>query len=126
MHAVETRLRTTVAKQGKRVRRFLKRLRLAVDPRDPLVAIIRREGVISQGRYIMYFEVTLFGNNPVVLEEFGQVVNRDHELPPPMRKELAAVVESYQYFIEIRQRFKSIEEARDFWVARGATALWHD
>jgi len=120
------RFRSLIERRGKYLRHVLGHFRRAVEPRDPLVAIIRREGVIAQGRYIMYFEVTLFGNNPVVLEEFGHVVNRAHEPPPPMRKELAEIVEGYRYFIEIRQRFKSIEEAREFWVARGATALWHE
>ena len=121
-----TRLRSNLARQATRLRGLFHKLQRAVEAKDPLVAIIRRQGVVAQGKYIMYFEVTLFGNNPVVLEQFGQVIHRDLEPPPPMRPELERVVEGYRYFIEIRQRFNRIEEARDFWTARGATALWHD
>ncbi len=120
------RLRSALLPHARRVRHLLQKLQRAVDTRDPLVAIIRRGGAIVQGRYHMYFEVTLFGNNPVVLEEFGSVINRAHKSPPPMRPEIERLVQEYQYYIQVRQKFKRIEEAREYWTARGATALWHD
>lgn len=105
-----------------------KRLRLlgrvSVD-RDPLLAVIRREGVITEGRYVIYFEVVLFADNPVVLEEFGTALNRAED-PPPMKPAMRAAIRPYRYFVELRQRFSSFEEARAYWVARGATALWSD
>lgn len=106
-----------------------KRLRLlgrvSVD-RDPLLAVIRREGVITEGRYVIYFEVVLFADNPVVLEEFGTALNRAEDPPPPMKPAMRAAIRPYRYFVELRQRFSSFEEARAYWVARGATALWSD
>lgn len=104
----------------------LRRLERQVQQHEPLIAVIRREGVILEGRYVLYFEVTLFGDNPVVLEEFGRALNRDNEPPPRFRRDLMEAVEPYRYYIELRQRFNSMEEAREFWVSRGATALWAD
>ncbi|MFM7204317.1 MAG: hypothetical protein ACKO6N_26360 [Myxococcota bacterium] len=104
----------------------LRRLgRVSVD-RDPLVAVIRREGVITEGRYVIYFEVVLFADNPVMLEDFGPALNRDETPPPSMKPAMRAAIRPYRYYVELRQRFSSFEEARAYWVARGATALWSD
>lgn len=104
----------------------LRRLEPSSVGTETLVALIRREGVISEGRYVMYFEVTLFGDNPVVLEEFGRVLNRDNDPPPRFKPELMEAIQPYRYYIELRQRFNSVEEAREFWAQRGASALWAD
>lgn len=104
----------------------LRSLDPGLEETEPLVALIRREGVIHDGRYVMYFEVTLFGDNPVVLEEFGHVLNRDNDPPPAFKPELMQAIRPYRYYIELRQRFNSLEEAREFWAHRGASALWAD
>ncbi len=126
MSQEQTGLGGFIDRQRSRLVSFLRTLERNFSPQHPLVAVIRREGVISQGRYVMYFEVTLFGDNPVVLEEFGHVMNRETTPSPAFRRELAEAIQNYRYYIEIRQRFQSVEDARDFWVARGATAFWQE
>lgn len=92
---------------------------------QPLVAIIKRNGSIFEGRYVVYFEVTLLGDNPVILEEFGTVANKEINPLPRFQKELEVISENYRYYVEIRQRFQNIEDARDFWVSRGAATYWY-
>lgn len=120
--------RWRVVERFERARAFfsaqLRLLETASGAHDPLVAIIRQEGRVTEGRYVVYFEVTLFGDNPVVLEEFGRVVSRETDPPPRFKRELMERIGTYRYFIELRQRFKTAEEARDYWLGQGATLYW--
>jgi len=105
---------------------FFRRLERSLAPLDPLVAVIRREGMIRGGRYVMFFQVTLFADSPVMLEEFGRVHHMEKVSPPAFGAEIEEELQSYRYFVTLRQYFHAIEDARDYWLANGATAFWDE
>ena len=118
-------IRTYLIKQIGRVADALRHLERSLRPHDPLVAVIRREGVVEDGLYRVHYVVTLFGDNPVALEDFGPLRERGIDPLPPLPRDAEEAVRPYRYFIEFRQHFASDEEARRFWIEQGAIAFRH-
>ena len=87
-----------------------------------MVALVRRRSEVEGGRLRIHYRVTLHGDNPFSLEQFGPVETLS-DLPGHLPPALQAAVRGLRYVVTDPNTYDTWDQAEQACSARGAEVI---